>query len=95
MYRDRDMPMEDTGIKNNARPQAGEIIEQLSTQAMKFRALCREQMEQAQQELDHWRAQHDQITSFLVEDQLAGPVSGSEDIMMPTASRVRREMGGQ
>lgn len=94
MYRSNDnVPMDDSGVNTERLPQAIEIIEQLSSQALKFRDMCRGEMERAQQTLEFWRAQHDRITSFLVEDQLSGPVSGPEDTDMPVASRMRKGMG--
>ena len=94
MIRD-DIPMRE----DVARPSAEAIVEQLSAQAMKFRAMCQEEMERLQGamaelkvQLNFWADQHDTVTNFLVRDQLSGSVSGPMDRDMPMASRMRREM---
>lgn len=94
MIRD-DIPMRE----DVARPSAEAMVEQLSAQAMKFRAMCQEEMERLEGAIAElraqrtfWSEQHDIMTHFLVRDQLSGAVSGPMDRDMPMASRMRREM---
>lgn len=62
--------MTEENVKADGRPDSRELSESLKTSAFSHRDFCAMKVKEAQEQLAHWKEQHDIITEFLANNQL-------------------------